>query len=364
MAEIFLACEDNGDAGRRFVIVKRIKPGHASDPDFIEFFLTESRVSLKLTHPHLPQVFEHGIHDGLHYLAMEYIRGHNLLEIIRAAIKARKSLSVGAVLTLGIGVSAGLEHAHELTDVHGKGMNIVHRDVSPQNIMVSVSGVVKLIDFGIVRSAMQLHKTKSGIVKGKLAYMAPEQMEGSRHLDHRADLFALGIVMWETLIGRPLFRGASELDTVERIRRLEVPDPRILRPDIPAPVSAVILKALERDPDKRYPTATHMLTALEQVAEHVKMTPAMTRLRREMIDLCGVPAPPEVPARLLAGTSPYPAMVADLAPASAPDPDLPATSASESGLASDPLLLYFLRQAGAQLPDEPAVAAPADGLES
>ena len=363
MAEIFLAVEECQHAGRRFVTIKRIRTDQCFDPDFVDFFLTEGRVSLKCTHPNLPQAYELGEVDGVYYLAMEYIPGHTLLDFLRGAIRARELPSVGAVVTIGLGVAAALEHAHGLRGVDGEPLGVIHRDVTPQNIMISGAGSVKLIDFGIVRSAIQVHHTATGIVKGKFAYMAPEQLEG-RPIDHRADLFALGIVMWESLVARPLFRGRSDLETVDHIRSMVVLDPAQLRPDVPPSLAAVVLKALDRDPDKRFQSATTLLSALEQVAEHCRMVPSVTRLRREVSKVCGERSFPVVP----------PALVADqeaslrLAAGSEPGAESPDNAKKpESGLDRDPLLLYFLRQSGARVPnrreEEELAAALADGAK-
>jgi serine/threonine protein kinase len=362
MAELFVALQDMGDAGRRLVTVKRIRPEHVHDPDFIDFFLTESRITLKFAHPNLPAAYEHGCVDGQHFLAMEYIHGHTVLELIRASIRTAEPLSLAFVQAVGTAVASALEHAHDQCDVDGEPLDVVHRDVTPQNIMVSTSGAIKLIDFGIVRSTIQVHRTRTGIVKGKLAYMAPEQLDGNGSLDLRADLFSLGVVLWESLLGRPLFRGKSELQTVDRIRRMKVPDPRQLRPDIPPDLAVVVLKALERDPDRRFATATDMLTALEDAAARSHVYPSTRGLRAEVAALCGIPALPAVPGRtgvpLRAGS----AAETDRVSASAAIADV--ASSPKSGLLADPLLVYFLRQTGARVPGDPSAVGRAPGHDA
>ncbi len=338
MAEIYLAVEDTPHAGRRFVSIKRIRSDEAADPDYVDFFITEGRISLQCTHPNLPQAFELDRVDGLYYLAMEYIEGHTLLDLLRGAIRARERPALHLAVAAGIGVAAALEHVHNLRDVNGLPLRVVHRDVTPQNIMISSAGAVKLIDFGIVRSAIQLHQTAAGIVKGKFAYMSPEQLAGTLSLDHRADLFTLGIVLWECLAARPLFRCRADYDTIEAVRSKPIPDPRDLRDDVPAPLAALVLQALERDRDRRFQTATEMLTALEEVAAECRLGPSLTRMRREAIRLCGLPVAPVLAEVALPGE-----------PAVAPErAQRPAVA--NAGLARDPLLLYFLRQSGARLP--------------
>jgi len=358
MAEIFLAVERSDHGGHRFVTIKRIRSDFDHDDDFVQFFLTEGRVSLKCSHPNLPQAYELGRVGGSHYLALEYIHGHTLLDVVREAALGRRSMAVSSAVHIGVGLAAALEHAHGLRDVDGRPLRVVHRDVTPQNVMLSVSGAVKLIDFGIVRSSVQTHKTESGVVKGKFSYMAPETLDGSRRFDHRADLFALGVVLHETLTGRSLFRGHDDQDTVERVRSMRVPELTRLRSDVPAPLSAVIMHALERDPDRRFQTATEMLHALERAAEMSHIHHSMTRLRDEVLDRCGVPLlpalPPEVRALLSevasrAATSVEEPEADGADGADDPSSDQPTAPLDDEGderLTRDPRLAYFLRQAG------------------
>ncbi len=356
MAEIFLAVEKGDHGGHRFVTIKRIRQDFDRDDDFVQFFLTEGRVSLKCAHPNLPQAYELGQVDGCHYLALEYIHGHTLLDVVREAALGRRHLAVSSIVHIGIGLAAALEHAHGLRDVDGRPLRVVHRDVTPQNVMLSVSGAVKLIDFGIVRSSVQTHRTESGVVKGKFSYMAPETLDGTRRFDHRADLFALGVVLHEALTGRSLFRGHDDQDTVERVRSMRVPDLTRLRSDLPAPVAAVIMHALERDPGRRFQTATDMLHALERGAELGGVHHSMTRLRDEVLDRCGTPLLPALPAevRALLGqaiaraeTREEPAEM-DGPESTSDQPTAPLSEEEEERLSQDPRLAYFLREAGAR----------------
>ena len=354
MAEIFLAVERSNHGGHRFVTIKRIRKDFDRDDEFVQFFLTEGRVSLKCAHPNLPQAYELGEVDGAHYLALEYIHGHTLLDVVREAAVGRRTLATSSVVHIGIGLAAALEHAHGLRDVDGRPLRVVHRDVTPQNVMLSVSGSVKLIDFGIVRSSMQTHRTESGVVKGKFSYMAPETLDGDQRFDHRADLFALGVVLHESLTGRSLFRGHDDQDTVDRIRSMRIPDLTRLRSDVPPPISAVILHALERDPDRRFQTATEMLHALERAAELSHIHHSMTRLRDEVLDRCGVPLLPALPpeVRKLLGEVPTRTATSLEEPGfDAPEPpsDQPTAPLDEEPaqpMSQDPKLDYFLRQSG------------------
>jgi serine/threonine-protein kinase len=294
MAEIFLAVEKCPHGSHRFVTIKRIKADFDRDDEYVQFFLTEGRVSLKCSHPNLPQAYEMGAVDGSHYLALEYIHGHTLLDVVRAGAASDRQLSIETAVHMGVCVAAALEHAHGLRDVDGQSLCVVHRDVTPQNVMLSVSGTVKLIDFGIVRSAVQTHRTASGVVKGKFSYMAPESLASGREFDHRADLFALGIVLHETLTGRSLFRGVTDNDTLRRVRTMPIPDVSRMRPDTPPAVAAMIARALERDPDRRFQTATDFLHAIEEAAEASHIHRSVTRLREEVLDRCGDPPLPSL----------------------------------------------------------------------
>jgi serine/threonine-protein kinase len=340
MAEVFLAVEETEHAGRRFVTVKRIRPEYARDADYIEFFLTEGRVALKCAHPHLPQAFDLGVISGVHYLAMEYIRGHTLLDVVRSASAGGTSVSVGTALRIGIGIAAALEYVHSLCDVDGRPLGVVHRDVTPQNIMISSAGSVKLIDFGIVRSTVQTHRTQNGVVKGKFAYLAPETISHRGRVDQRADIFSLGICLHETLTARPLFRGVNDAATLERLRFLDVPDLSLIRGDVPPQLAAAVLKALERKPKRRFQTATEFLSALEQVTEECRIFHSVTRLRDEVLGLCGAPPLPTLAPEVLEALSEEVALT--------PPPATLELEAGAAGVARDPRLAYFLHKASAR----------------
>lgn len=328
MAEILLALEDTPHAGRRFVIIKRIRSEHADDPDFQAFFLSEGRVALQCAHPNLPQTYELDRIRGVYYLAMELIRGHTLLEYVRQVAAREGRVSVAAVATVGIGVAAALEHAHSLCDVDGSPLGVVHRDVSPQNVLIDAAGSVKLIDFGVARSTVQAHRTRTGVVKGKFSYLAPEQIQGNAP-DPRADIFALGVVLYECLTARPLFRSKSDSQTLKNVCSAPIRDLVSVRDDVPRAIADVIHRAIERDPARRYATATELLVALDVAARRAGLHLSPCKLRDEVIASCGEPARPERYARSARVEAPQPPerLSAELA-------------------ARDPELAHFLRQAG------------------
>ncbi|RMH38901.1 MAG: serine/threonine protein kinase [Deltaproteobacteria bacterium] len=363
MAEIFLAVDSLPVGGCRFVIVKRIHPACADDPDYVDHFLTEGAVALRASHPHLPVTYELGDVDGAHYLAMEFIHGPTFLDLLRLAQRGRGAVSVRTAVTVGRAVAAALDHLHTLRDVYGRPLGVIHRDVTPQNTLVAYDGTIKLIDFGIARASFQVHQTRSGVVKGKFSYMAPEQFHGVDDIDARADLFSLGVMLHESLVGRPLFRGASDRDTIDRVLHMPIPSPTALRADVPEALSRVVLRALARDRDRRYARAADLLADLERVADTYGLGISLTELRREVRALCGPPhewtlpaladAPNGPDATASSSASDLPA-AADASTTAEVDERLrargsaPAPSDDPERLDDD--LIYFLAQAGVTLP--------------
>ena len=202
MAEILLGRHANTDGDHRFLVVKRILPHFEQDSDFVQMFLDEARIGMQLKHPNICQFHQFGADEGSHFIVMEWVNGMPLGRVIR---KARKSGGVGLPIgvRIGVDVARALHYAHIANDEHGEPFNIIHRDVSPHNIMISYNGAAKLLDFGIAKADHRAHKTQAGVVKGKFAYMAPEQCTAGQ-ADHRLDIFALGVCLFETFTGRSL----------------------------------------------------------------------------------------------------------------------------------------------------------------
>lgn len=335
MAEILLAIEDTAHAGKRFVTIKRIRKEYASDPDYIDFFVSEGRVSMQCSHPNLTSSFDLDTVDGVQYLAMEYIRGHTLLNLIRTGYKAKQLISPATCLRIATEVAAALHHLHGMTGPDGRPMCVVHRDVTPQNIMIDASGTVKLIDFGIARSEVQVHKTQAGTVKGKLSYISPEQLKPRADIDHRADIFSLGIVLHETLTARGLFRGTDDSDTLKRIVKMPIPLVSAKRPDVPFEVDIVLQRAMERDLKRRYQTANEFLRAIEGLAKTIKPASVDT-LRDEVLQLCGDP-----PVPTLGGDS-FTVLKSALRATDAADADLPRAESNDE----EQGLQYYLDRGG------------------
>ena len=209
MAEVLLTMVNAGGGVWRLEVLKRIWPELATDPDFVTMFLDEARLSLRLNHPNVVQTYEVLTNEGELAIAMEYLDGQPLTRVLNRLLRDSNDLSLALRLRILTRVLAGLEHAHTLTDIDGSPLGVVHRDVSPQNVFVTYDGQVKLVDFGVAKTIAAAHQTRPGAIKGKLAYMAPEQLQ-SEAVDRRADLFSVGVMLWEMLSHRPLFVGTSK----------------------------------------------------------------------------------------------------------------------------------------------------------
>jgi serine/threonine protein kinase len=265
MATVFLARLSGVGGFQRFVAIKRLHPHLAGEHDFIQMFLDEARLAARLHHPNVVPILEIGAAEDGYYLVMEYIEGDTLARVMARSATAGTPLPPKVAVRVVIDALAGLHAAHELVDDDGNGLEIVHRDVSPQNILVGVDGSTRITDFGVARASTRLTTTRSGQLKGKLAYMAPEQARG-KGVDRRADLFAMGIVLWEVLARKRLFKGEGEADTLNRVIHEAIPTLLDANPEAHAALDAVCMKALERDADRRYATARDFADALEKAA--------------------------------------------------------------------------------------------------
>jgi serine/threonine protein kinase len=264
MAAVHLARLDGPGGFRKWVAIKRIHRHLATDETFVRMFLDEARVAARISHPNVAQVFELGKHGEVYWLAMEYLHGEPLRELMRACSdRSLPVLDCGLAAKLVADAAEGLHAAHELRDNQGELLQLVHRDVSPHNIFVTYDGVVKVVDFGIATGAGRLACTRAGTVKGKLAYMSPEQARGCP-VDRRTDVFALGVVLWELCTGRRLFVGTSELETLERVQACRVPRPTRIVPSFPVELEEILLRALAADRQERFQTARELSLSLHR----------------------------------------------------------------------------------------------------
>ncbi len=268
MATVYLARLGGAGGFQRFVAIKRLHPHLAKDAEFTQMFLDEARLAARLHHPNVVPILEIGESVDGYYLVMEYIEGDTLARILARSAQAGRALPPKVAIRCCIDALLGLQTAHELCDDDGKPLHIVHRDVSPQNILVGVDGTARIADFGVARATTRLSTTRTGQLKGKLAYMAPEQARG-KEVDRRADVFAMGIVTWESLGQKRLFKGEGEADTLNRVLYEPIPKLRAANPTVPAELEAVVMKALERDADQRWATASDFADALEKAARTV-----------------------------------------------------------------------------------------------
>jgi len=263
MAEVFLAKQTGSKGFERILAIKRILPQFTENAEFVSMFINEAKVAAQLSHPNIVQVFDFGQVEESYYIGMEYVMGRDLRTIMERSQKSNRPLPVDQILFIISRVCSGLEHAHKKKDLHGNELNLVHRDISPQNILISYDGEIKLVDFGIAKAALQENETRTGILKGKLAYMSPEQAWG-KVIDHRSDLFSLGIVLYECATGKRLFKGDSEINTLERVREAKFDPPRQLNGAISEQVEAAVAKSLAKEVQDRYASAAQMQSELER----------------------------------------------------------------------------------------------------
>jgi len=290
MAQVFKARALGPGGFRRDVVVKRILPEYGRDAEFIRMFVDEAKILGLLHHPNVVQVYEFGEDDGVLFLALEYVEGPSLSRVLRTLRGANKRMPPAIVAFVAREICRALECVHELADEQNRPLGAIHRDVTPSNVILTPAGEVKLLDFGVATFKDALQATKTGTVKGKPAYLAPEQLEG-KPIDGRVDLFALGIVMHEMLTLQHLFAGDSDLGTVKQIMEMDIPKPSAHRNDVPEALDQTVMRALERDRDKRFGSAKEMAAALDDfvVASKLHVGDVVNFVRA--IDAAAAPLP-------------------------------------------------------------------------
>ena len=254
MAEIFLACVGSITQTQRFVVLKKILPTHSHNKEFAKMFKNEGKIVANLSHSNVASIYEFGLEKDQHFICMEYISGRHLRQLIQKLNSRKQQLSIQHIAHIIKNICLGLDYAHNYTDkLTGKPMNIIHRDISPQNIMIGFNGEIKLIDFGIAK-AIDTEATRVGVLKGKLEYMSPEQVKGET-LNPQTDIFAIGSILWELLAGRKLFTATDELSVIKKIKACRVPALKKINPKIPDRVIEIANKALSLNRNIRYTTA-------------------------------------------------------------------------------------------------------------
>ncbi len=286
MAELYLA-RSVGIAGfERYVVLKRIMAEHSRNHRFVTMFLDEARLAAQLHHPNIAQVHDIGRVSDSYFFTLEYVHGENCRDLLQRVAALKRQIPVEHTLAVIAGAAAGLHYAHEKRGIDRQPLGIVHRDVSPSNLMVSYEGAVKLVDFGIAKAAHRMTETRSGAVKGKVAYMSPEQCTGAT-LDRRSDIFSLGIVLYEMSTMTRLFKHPTDFETMTHIVNKDVPAPTSRRADLPRELETIILRCLAKKPDERFQTAEELLEAIEDLAARERLSLSSTSLGRYIRELFG-----------------------------------------------------------------------------
>jgi len=269
MAELYLADYLREDGFRKTVAVKKVLPHLADNRDFIDMFIREARLAALLQHPNVVQIADFGKIQNAYFIAMEYVDGKNLAEIMGFL---KKGLPVDMAVFLILKISSGLHYSHaRRDDKTGNPLNIIHRDISPQNILISLNGEVKLSDFGISKATSEPSLTQAGVIKGKLSYLSPEQAMGQA-VSHQIDIYALGLVFYEILSGSRLYRFANDIEAIRTIPKMTIPPIISKRPDIPQGLNDIVMKCLEKSTVKRYQTALELNNDLLKLKNHLGIT--------------------------------------------------------------------------------------------
>ncbi|WP_437775694.1 serine/threonine protein kinase [Sorangium sp. So ce1097] len=257
MAEVFVAESAGIEGFKKQVAIKRVLPQLSKKEQFIAMFLDEARLSAHLSHSNVVSVFDIGVGDGTYFIVMEYVDGADLRALLEHQKKVGRPMSVEIAAFMAAKMCQGLAYAHELATADGKHLQIVHRDITPANVLITRYGEVKIVDFGLAKASSQLAESDAGIIKGKFGYLAPETVL-EQGVDQRVDIFALGIILWEMLAGRRLFLGDSDYITVRLVRDAVVPSLQQINDEVPRDLEQIIRRALARDPAARYRTAREL----------------------------------------------------------------------------------------------------------
>jgi eukaryotic-like serine/threonine-protein kinase len=277
MAEIFLARQEGLEGFEKTICIKRIRPHLSSQANFVRMFLNEAKLAAQLNHPNIVQIYDLGRINDSYFIAMEFISGRDMSRIVPKAERANIPFPMIYALRIASSVCEGLYYAHTKTDAFGNTLNVVHRDVTPENILVSWDGTMKIVDFGIAKANTQIEQTRAGEIKGKLSYMSPEQAMG-KQLDARSDLFSLGAVLYEWVTGYKLFTGENEMAILRSIIDGKIYPPSYFKEDVPEHVERILMKALEKDRERRYQSAWEMQFDIDTYLAGSEFTPSNIHL--------------------------------------------------------------------------------------
>ena len=269
MGEVFLAVQQGLEGFSKVVVIKRVVSHLTTNSDFVRMFIDEARLAARLEHPNIVKTYEFGDHEGQYYTVMEFLAGEDLRKVLnRLNMTAQKRLSLPLAIHIVMQICNGLHFAHELTDHAGTSLKLVHRDINPANVIVTYTGEVKIIDFGVAKVNTTAKKTLTGVIKGKIAYMSPEHIL-ARGVDRRSDIFSTGIVLWELLMGRPLFARDCDASTMYAVMNEPIPRPSEERADVPPQLDAIVARALARTPGERFETVEDLRAALDELAANM-----------------------------------------------------------------------------------------------
>ncbi|MBX5483667.1 MAG: serine/threonine protein kinase [Myxococcaceae bacterium] len=287
MGEVFLARQVGVGGFEKLLVVKRILPHLAQEEDFIEMLFDEARIAAALNHPNISQIFDLGDVDGVYYIAMEYVHGDSLRAVNMRANAELGGMPLALKCRIIADTAAGLDYAHRAKTATGKPLGLIHRDLSPQNILVGFNGAVKIIDFGVAKAVGKISETMTGHIKGKYAYMSPEQARGAEDLDYRSDIFGLGIVFYELLTSQRLFKRESETATLKAVVSAKIDPPSALTKGIPRELDKIVLRALERERRHRYQSAAELQMAIEDFMVEQRLAGSTAHLSAFMQSLYG-----------------------------------------------------------------------------
>ncbi len=291
MAEVYAARVKGGAGFEKLVALKRIHPHLSRDDEFVSMLIEEAKLSVSLSHQNIVQTFDLGCIDGSYFIVMEHVEGHNLDQVLRALRERGEKVPVGVAVHVVAELCRGLTYAHQRVDDRGRPLRVVHRDVSPQNVLLSLAGEVKIADFGIAKTASRLSDPELGVIKGKYFYMSPEQAWGEP-LDHRSDIFSAGVVLWELLVGETLHQSKHVQALLDDVRRANVPPPSSLRAEVPVELDAIVARATALQPSDRYSGAEAFADALCEVLAARPWTHPEAWIQALLVEL---DPPPSIP---------------------------------------------------------------------
>ena len=271
MAELFRAKLTGAQGFEKLIAIKMILPNLSAEENLVTSFIDEAKLAALLHNENIIQIYDFGSMDDQYFIAMEYLFGKDLRAIIRAAREKDLALGMENILYIMSRICAGLDYSHNLKDLQGKPLNIIHRDINPQNILMTYEGQIKIIDFGIAKAASHNNQTRENLIKGKLAYMSPEQANGQQ-IDHRSDIFSTGIILYELLAARRMFTGET-MHVLSLVREAQYDPPEEVIPDLPTKLNSILRRALEKDPDDRYQNAGEMLADIEEFMFELSLRP-------------------------------------------------------------------------------------------